>query len=86
MCPNSGRRSPLDAVYAQVAVSAVCLIACISTGAIRSQLLLTNFAFSALTLLVGHQEEHQTCKKLNDKVLVWLPVWSEVQIVCIWSS
>ena len=29
-------------------------------------------AFSALTLLVGHQEEHQACKKLSDGVLVWL--------------
>jgi len=43
-------------------------------------------AFSALTLLVGHQEEHLACKKLSDEVLVWLPVWSEVQVVCIWSS
>ena len=25
-------------------------------------------------------------KKLNDEVLVWLSLWSEVQIVCIWSS
>jgi len=25
-------------------------------------------------------------KKLGDEVLVWLSVWSEVQIVCIWSS
>jgi len=22
---------------------------------------------------------------LSDEVLVWLPVWSKVQIVCIWS-
>jgi len=43
-------------------------------------------AFSALTLLVGHQEEHPACKKLSDGVLVWLSVWSEVQIVYIWSS
>jgi len=43
-------------------------------------------AFSALTLLVGRQEEHPACKKLNDEVLWWLSVWSEVQIVCIWSS
>jgi len=28
-------------------------------------------AFSAL---VGHQEEHLACKKLSDKVLVWLSV------------
>jgi len=26
-------------------------------------------AFSALTLLVGRQEEHPACKKLNDEVL-----------------
>ena len=26
------------------------------------------FAFSALTLLVGCQEEHPACKKLNDEV------------------
>jgi len=37
-------------------------------------------------LLVGHQEEHPACKKMSDEVLVWLSVWSEVQIVCIWSS
>jgi len=41
---------------------------------------------SALTLLVGCQEEHLACKKLSNEVLVWLSVWIEVQIVCIWSS
>jgi len=24
--------------------------------------------------------------KMSDEVLVWLSVWSEVEIVCIWSS
>jgi len=43
-------------------------------------------AFSALTLLVGHQEEHPACKTLSGKVLAWLSVWSEVQMICIWSS
>jgi len=38
-------------------------------------------AFSALTLLVGRQEEHPASKKLIDEVLVYLSVWSEVQIV-----
>ena len=33
-----------------------------------------------------HQEEHPTCKKLNDEVLAWLSVCSEVQMICIWSS
>ena len=37
-------------------------------------------AFSALTLLVGRQEEHPVCKKLSGEVLAWLSVWSEVQI------
>jgi len=44
------------------------------------------FAFSALTLLVWRQEEHPVCKKLNDEVLLWLSVWSKVQIVCMLSS
>jgi len=44
------------------------------------------FAFNALTLLVGRQEEHPACRKLSDEVLAWLSVWSEVQIVFIWSS
>jgi len=32
------------------------------------------------------QEEHPPCKKLSDEVLAWLPVWSEVQMISIWSS
>jgi len=43
-------------------------------------------AFITLTLLVGRQEGHLVCKDLCDEVSVWLSVWSEVQIVCIWSS
>jgi len=42
-------------------------------------------AFSALTLLVGCQE-HLACQTLSDEVLVWLSVWSKVQMICIWSS
>jgi len=48
--------------------------------------LLSSLQFIALTLLVGHQEEHLTCKKLSDEVLVSLSVRSEVQMICIWSS
>jgi len=44
------------------------------------------FAFSTLTLLVGHQEEHQVAKELSDVVLAWLSVWSEVQIIGMWFS
>jgi len=42
--------------------------------------------FSALMLLVGRQEEHLACKTLSIKLLAWLSVWSEVQMICIWSS
>jgi len=42
-----------------------------------------NLACSALALLVGHQEEHLACEKLSDEVLVWLSVWSKVQMICI---
>jgi len=31
-------------------------------------------------------EEHLVCKKLSGEVLAWLPVWSEVQMICIHSS
>ena len=44
-----------------------------------------DFAFSALTLLVGRQEGHPACKKLSGEVLAWLSVWCEVQ-TCIWPS
>jgi len=46
---------------------------------------LVSLAFSALTLLAECQEEHTACKNSSDKVLAWLPVWSEVQLICIWS-
>jgi len=32
------------------------------------------FPSSALTLLVGCQDEHPECKKLSDEVLAWLSV------------
>jgi len=44
------------------------------------------FAFSALTLLIGRQEEHPACKKLNNEALAWLSICSEVQMICIQSS
>ena len=39
-----------------------------------------DFAFCASTLLAGRQEEHPASKKLSDEVLVWLSVWSVLQI------
>ena len=41
---------------------------------------------SVLTLLVGRQEGHPAHKNLSDEVLAWLSVWSEVQMICIWSG
>jgi len=35
---------------------------------------------------VGHPKEDLACKKASDKVLAWLSVWSEVQVICICSS
>jgi len=37
-----------------------------------------DYAFGALLLSVGRQEEPSTCKKWSDEVLAWLSVWSEV--------
>jgi len=49
-------------------------------------LFVSNIAFSDLTLLIGHQEEHPACKKLRNEMLKWISVWNEVQMICIWSS
>jgi len=54
--------------------------------AIYVLILIYVFAFSALTLLVGRQEEYPPCKTFSDKVLAWLSVCSKVQIICIWSA
>jgi len=48
--------------------------------------IVTALAFNALTLLVGLHKEHPVCKKLSDELLAWLSLWSEVQMICIWSS
>jgi len=45
----------------------------------------SGFAFGALILLVGCQEEHPASKTLSDEVLAWLSVWSEVKMICMWS-
>jgi len=42
--------------------------------------------FSALMLLIGWQEGHLACKNLSGEVLTWLSVWSEVQMICVWSN
>ena len=43
-------------------------------------------AFSTSALLVERQEEHPPCKIFSDKVLAWLAIWSEVQMICLWSG
>ena len=45
----------------------------------------SNYAFTALMLLVRRQEGHPACKKLSGGVLEWLSVCSEVQ-TCMWPS
>ena len=52
----------------------------------NGSLLLDVTCLSALTLLVGQQEGHPSCKKMSGEVLAWLSVWSEVQMICIWST
>jgi len=42
--------------------------------AVQYDFISTTKAFSALTLLVGWQEGHPPCKKLNGDVLAWLSV------------
>jgi len=32
-----------------------------------------------MTLLDGRHEEHLSCKNVNDEVLVWTSVWTEMQ-------
>jgi len=46
-----------------------------------SSLLLVQMCFDT-----AGAEEHPACKKLSDMVLSRLSVWSEVQLICIWSS
>jgi len=35
---------------------------------------------------LGLRKSIWAVKKMSDKVLAWLSVWSEVQVICIWSS
>jgi len=43
---------------------------------------LTVSAFNALTLLVGWQEGHLACKKIEKWSVAWLSVWGEAQVAC----
>ena len=57
-------------------------IYCVGLRCSDINLLICEHAFSALTLLVGHQVEHPVCKNC-DEMLVWLPVWSERGADCL---
>jgi len=49
-------------------------------------LIITLANVDVIIRMVVHQEEHPVCKKMNDEVLAWLSVWSEVQMIYVWSS
>jgi len=44
-----------------------------------------NIFFFQCSKIIG-LEEHLAIIKLDDEVLAWLSVWSEEQMICIWSS
>jgi len=41
-------------------------------------ILIDSLSLSALTLLVGQQEEHPACKTLSGGVVAWLSAWSKM--------
>jgi len=43
-------------------------------------------SFSALTHLIGCQEEHPACKKLNGEVLAWLSVSAVKCVLFSWCQ
>jgi len=85
-CTKFSQAEPLDvtaaAVIALLLISLLCLVLLPSLSELH---LFNTITFSALTLLVGHPEQHPACKKMNE-VLAWLSVCSNVQMICIWSS
>jgi len=79
--------SACDTVWGNVLPRFVCLLVfiyCVTIYYVKF-ILLSSLAFSALTLLVGHQQEHPACKKLSDQVLAWLSVCSEVQMKYLYT-
>ena len=60
-----------------------CTVLCVKKTTVIVTSILAFSAFTVLTRLVGCREEHLAC---NNWVLVCLSVWSEMQIVCIWST
>jgi len=82
-CPRL-RFSPL-ADHACVINAFIVLVRAVMCCIVLYCIALAVHAFSALTLLVGRQEEHPACKKLSGGLLAWLSVWSEMQ-TCIWPS
>ena len=71
--------SPLSLLFTTI-FGSVCLPVCFSVflvvwlGKLWRGILAS--AFTALTLLVGHHEEHPACKKMSNEMLVWLSTWT----------
>jgi len=57
-------------------------------NAINTQLVLFQLILPSVLwrCWLGSRKGIQPVKKLSGKVLAWLSVWSEVQMICIWSS
>ena len=82
---STGESGFIEGAFGQSGKFKVRIPGIVVVGVIFLYLSANNFAFSALTLLVGRQEGHPACKKQSGGVLAWLSVWSEVQ-TCIWLS
>ena len=81
LLPTAGREHQPASIQRSIRtchLSCSCLVFCLHFYRL-------DYAFSALTLLVGRQEGHRACKILSGGLLAWLSVWSEVQ-TCIWPS
>jgi len=52
-------------------------------GTVYDPLITATMCLQCFDTVGWASEEHSACKKLSDEVLVWLSVWSEVQIFCI---
>jgi len=97
---SGGKHDRLRTVWTRRCVCELCVCASVcdvqpsaivssyhsQTTILSTTAIIRSFRVSDLTLLAGRQEGHPACKKLSGEVLAWLSVWSEVQMICIWSS
>jgi len=78
--------SQLQSMMQSHCSEALRLLQLANTGSSADVSFMSTSPGSAFTLLVGWQEGRPACTKLSGEVLAWLSVWSEVQMICIWSS